>query len=199
MSRYISPFLALNILQKNGEVGAAGAYKYRFSGGELIVGDPAVASGAGNVIDPNLTATDGTAIQIVNSAGATDLAKIGQGTLTTAVATGQVLGNFYPAPHLLVGASPTLTTGLWYKVINGPITHNSIVYKTGQRFKATATATFTGTNGIVARDLDANIWEMSELNQRTENYRIQSLEVGDEAIWDESTYSVTSQAPGWVR
>lgn len=198
MARYISINRALNILQKNGDVGSTAGTKLRFSAGELIIGDPSLTT-TGNVIDPNLTATDGTALQITRSGGATDLAKIGQGTLTTAVDVGQVLGEFYLAPHLLVGASPTLTTGLWYKVIVGPITHNSIVYQTGQRFKATATATFTGTSTIVARDLDANLWEMDELNQRAENYRIQSLENGDEATWNDTTYSVTSQAPGWVR
>lgn len=196
---YISDTNNLRILQKNGEVGTSSGKALRFYNGELTIGDPALST-AGNVIIPNLTATDGTALQIVNATGASDLEKIGQGTLgTTAAIAGQVKGSFYPAPYKTVGASPGLTIGLWYVVVVGPITHNSIVYVTGQRFKATATANFSGANTIVYQDLDANLWSMGELNQRAENFRIANLLVGDEAVYDEATKAPTPKAAGWTR
>lgn len=196
---YIALKSNLNIIQKNGNVGTSSGKALRFYNGELTIGDAALNT-AGNVIIPNLTATDGTALQIVNATGATDLAKVGMGTLgTDAALTGQVFGSFFEAPYKLVGTSPGLTIGLWYKVVVGPITHNSIVYVTGQRFKATATSNFSGANTIVHQDLDANLWKMDELNQRAENYRIGNLMVGDEAVWNDAALAPTAKAVGWTR
>ena len=123
--RYITPFHGLCLRQKNGETGKYGSTPYQFENGELVVGSTS-AGGSGNVIVPNLSATDGTALQQVYPNGATDLAKVGQGTLgTDAAYASQVQGLFYEAPDLTVAASTqALVIGLWYKVISGSITHN---------------------------------------------------------------------------
>ena len=196
---YISPKHKLALLQKNGNVGKYSTKYYQFYNGRLIIGS-ATASTAGNVIVPNLSATDGTALQILYPDGASDLAKVGQGTLgTDAALAGQIVGEFYASPYKTVAASTqALVIGLWYFVVTGTIVHNGTTYKQGTRFKATASSNFTGT-GTVYQDLDANLWTMDDLDERTESYRIANLMVGDEATYDNSTMSVTEKAMGWTR
>lgn len=196
--RYITPYHGLRLLQKNGEVGKYGTVPYEFDNGELIIGDPKVNT-AGNVIVPNLSATDGTALQQVYTTG-TDLAKVGQGTLgTDAAYASQVQGLFYEAPSLTVADSTqALVIGLWYKVISGSITHNSVVYTAPQRFKATASSNFTGT-GTARRDLDSNLWSQDELNERAEAHKLAFTLNGDEMVWNDPTFSPTLKAMGWTR
>lgn len=197
--RYITPYHGLRLLQKNGEVGKAGTVPYEFENGELIIGDSKLNT-SGNVIVPNLAATDGTALQQVYPSGATDLAKVGQGTLgTDAAYASQVQGLFYEAPDKTVADSTQgLTIGLWYKVISGSITHNSVVYTAPQRWKATATSNFTGT-GTVRRDLDSNLWTQDELNERAEAHKLAFTLNGDEMVWNDPTFSPTLKAMGWTR
>lgn len=197
--RYITPFHGLCLRQKNGETGKYGSTPYQFENGELVVGSTS-AGGSGNVIVPNLSATDGTALQQVYPNGATDLAKVGQGTLgTNAAYASQVQGLFYEAPDLTVaGSTAGLTTGLWYKVISGTVVHNSTTYTAPTRFKAGATADFTGT-GTARRDLDSNLWSQDELNERSEAYKLANTLNGDEAVWNDPTFGPTTKSMGWVR
>lgn len=197
--RYITPSHSLRLVQKNGEVGKYASTPYQFENGVLIIGD-ATLDTAGNCIVPNLAATDGTAMQTLVAGGATDLAKIGMGTLgTDASYAGQIQGQFYQAPTKSVaGSTQGLTIGLWYKMLTGSVTHNSVVYTAPQRFKATSTANFTGT-GTLHQDLDSNLWTQDELNERAEAYKLAYTLNGDEAVWNDPTFAPTIKAMGWVR
>lgn len=196
---YISPWTSLNIIQQNGETGSSSSVYLNFFNGELTIGDPTI-SGSGNEIVPNLSATDGTALIQVYPSG-TDLRKIGMGVLSTdAVFASQLQGDFYEAPYKTLAGSPALVTGLWYRVVAGPITHNGVVYVAGTRFKATASASFTGAGGIVYQDLDAVFYRQFELNQRANSFGI-IFTGGDDVVpvWDDSKYAPTPSTFGRIR
>jgi len=178
--RYITFDLGLSLVQKNGEVGAYGTKQYKFFNGELVVGNT-TANSAGNAIVPNLSATDGTALQILYPTASTDLGKVGLDAL------------FFEAPDKTVAASTqSLDDGTYYKVIAGSIVFNGGTYITGNRFKnATGgSVNFTST-GTVRKDLGAEYWKQDDLDERALWYPIANLGVGDEATWDPATWGAT--------
>ena len=173
--RYISPNHRLTLIQKNGEVGSVGTKQYRFENGVLIIGQ-AKFNTTGNVIVPQLSNTDGTALQIVNSAGSSDLEKVGLGT------------NFFEAPDLTVADSTqALTSGLYYFVTQGTIVFGGTTYTAPARFKAGSSANFTGT-GTVYADLTAAYYKQDEENFRAQSFPIVHTGTTDEGSWNDSTW-----------
>lgn len=173
--RYISPNRRLALIQKNGEVGSLGTTQYRFYNGVLIVGDSSLST-AGNAIAPNLSNTDGTALQIVNSAGSSDLNKVGLGT------------TFFEAPDKTVaGSTQALTSGTYYRVASGSVTFSGTVYTAPTRFKAGSSANFTGT-GTVYEDLSAAYFQQDEENFRSQSFPIVHTGNTDEGSWDDTKW-----------
>lgn len=174
---YISKFDSLELKTVGEDVA------YGFENGELIVGDRTTASGAGYVIDPNLSAVDGTALVVTVPTGSTDLEKVGSGTF------------FWAAPDLLPtdNSSAPLTVGSWYKVVTGPITHNSVVYNVGDRFKAAATG-FTGSGKLVRFDLPEQHYRPSEDNLRAESFKVIHTSY-NETTWDPVNWTSTTVSP----
>ena len=173
--RYISPNHKLVLIQKNGEVGSYSNTPYRFFNGELVIGSAALNT-TGNVIVPQLANTDGTALQIVNAAGSTDLEKVGKGV------------SFFEAPDKTVaGSSAALTSGTYYKVIAGTITFAGTDYTVPTRFKAGSSASFIGT-GTVREDFSAAYYKQDEENYRAQSFPIVHLGSTDEGSWDEDSW-----------
>lgn len=173
--RYISPNHRLALIQKNGEVGSYGNKQYRFENGVLIIGS-AKLNTAGNVIVPQLANTDGTALQIVDATGGTDLAKVGLGKY------------FFEAPDLTVADSTqALTSGSYYQVVSGSIVFGGTTYTAPARFKAGSSANFTGT-GTAYLDFTASVFKQDEENFRAQSFPIVHLGNTDEGSWDDTTW-----------
>lgn len=175
--QYISKYDSFPLLTVASDVA------YLFDNGQLIVGDATTTSGAGFVIDPNFSAIDGTALAVTVTTGSSDLEKVGLNTY------------FWEAPDLLPtdNSNAPLTVGLWYRVVTGPITHNSVVYNVGDRFKAAATS-FTGSGKIVRFDLPVEHYRPSEDNMRAEAFLfVHTAE--RETTWDSAAWAPVAVSP----
>lgn len=150
----------------------------------LVVGSTTTNVGAGNAIVPDFTNTvNSKKYQTLYPAGATDLEKVGLGI------------DFWEAPTLL--QADAVVAGVWYKVLTGTVTNNNITYGKGARFKAVGTS-FTGT-GSICRDVPEEWYKPDEHNMRSEAFKLNNLERGDESSWNEQTWGSNQPAFGWTR
>lgn len=177
MAIYYSHLGQLRLLRKDGVAA------YQFDNGVLIVGDQTTESGASNLIDPNLAATDGTALQPLYPSAATDEEKVGKGYT-------------FWRTHAFTNAT-AIVVGQYYRVVSGTVVHATVTYHQGERFKATATS-FTG-SGLLRDDLSASYYSPNELNEREESFRKAHLGQGDEATWDDQNLESVETAVGTVR
>ena len=171
--RYISYFDELTLHQRNGNA------KHKFFQAELIVGDPTTKTGAGNFIDTAVNATDpGLELMPIYPNAATRDAICGMGTLNPIV-----IGEFYEAPYLSVGAtSVPAVAGLYYKVIQGTVTYKSVTYGIGQEFITDGTVQVTtgSANAKFAITMPPSVKERY-MDNRAAMFREKNLFTGNEA------------------
>lgn len=162
---------------------------YQASGGELVVGDRTTATGAGFVIDPKPTAVDGT--KIMTRMGFTS---VDADPLVNALENIGLGDTFWKAPDLTVAASTqALTSGSWYKVLDGSIVFGGVTYYAGQRFKAGSSANFTGT-GTARFDVPDEHFVPDEDNFRAKAFSIVHTS-RDEMAWDDVNFGPTTVSP----
>lgn len=178
--RYVSAAKGLALITKDGTV------KYTFHNGVLIMGGDPVGEGTGEVILPDLSGSESSALQKIFPDASTDLEKVGLGVL------------FWKSPELT--EADAIVVGNYYRVIRGEIVHDGVTYKAGgpsARFKATATS-FTG-DGVIGFDVPAIYYKEEDLNNRKENYKIHHTLYGDESSWDDSVWEGTEQSSTFTR
>lgn len=189
--RYSSgPIFGLTLFRENGSVATLNSLVslplIQFFNNVLDLGS---TGGATVEIEPNLAATDGTALQIINADGSTDLEKVGLNKY------------FWEAPEITAqGATPAAS---WvYDVISGTVTYHSIVYHAGDQFVGTGSGTTTSADGGIIAKFAPTDYAASLSNYfEGEAFKIVHLEVGDEATWDISEdigYDPPSSF-GWIR
>lgn len=177
--RYISKYTDMRLYKENG------AIAYEWDNGVFTIGDPTTNATPGtDAIDPNLAATDGTALQTLYPAAGTAIGKVGLGQI------------FFEAPPLTNATA--LSANTYYEVVEGTVTYEGASLARGTRFKTTATTAFTG-SGKVALALAPEHFQLDELNERAESFRKNNLAYGDEATWDDQNLEPTETAFTFVR
>ncbi len=182
--RYVSPYQRLALYTNDGR------RRHQFENGELIVGDPAGASGV-NIIDATQSAPPlATELQVVSPAGSNDLEKVGLNTL------------FWAAPPLTPADALAAVEDTVYEVLQGPVTYDGVVYQRGERFKVDGTATaFTGTGAVVALAVPAPYNQLGAEQYREEAFKIKHMgrqdEIADKPVWSfEDEGGFPPQSPG---
>lgn len=188
--RYISPYDSLFLMSKDG------VEKYRFSRGELIVGDPALDT-AGNVIDAAPKTPDSDTLQRIFSkdlaGGTTNYTELcGMGSLTGKDEAGSGIspveygyrGTFFEAPLITVVVGTTdFSVAKRWQVMSGDVTYAGTKYTKGQVFDydgSTTNATAASTGATVAYFLPYDLLKYCD-PQLTEEYKIKYLGDGTEA------------------
>lgn len=182
--RYISKYYDLAIKREDGTTA------YQFNNGVLVVGSLTTASGAGNFIDPNDSATDGTKVQELATGTAFWAATPGSPTDTEQIGLGLT---FFESPVLSAGDN--MTVGDWYNVLTGTITETTggLVYTAPARFQS-ASVEFTGSGATVARAIQPEHYRELEHNQREYHFIINNLGLGTEGAWSDATWIPTGRA-----
>lgn len=168
--RYISHIENLSLMNRDGTVRA------QFEHGVYSVG-LLTTNGGLNSIDPSVQSDADTTLQTPWS---TDLAgnttyrieMAGQGSLTGLDAGGSSLTCkengynrlFFQAPVISGGTATSSTAGIWYEVLSGTITYNSVTYLKGEKFVTVSGVTATTGSGstyalaippALAKDIDS--------------------------------------------
>lgn len=158
--RYITQHANLALYQYNGKV------PYRFGpDGVLVVGSLTTDAGAGNYIDADLKSDigdqlqrvpgrldhDGAALICIDMCGLGSLNSVGSDGTALATLVEGYNGFFFKAPVLSNGTAVPAVAGIYYKVLTGSITYNSVVYVQNEEFATNGSATSTsGTTGTFA-------------------------------------------------
>ena len=197
--RYITQHSNLVLYRDNGD------YAYRFGPqGVLVVGSASTDTGSGNAIDADLNAT--YPAQQLQRVYDTDLGgnltncleMCGMGSLVSVDAEGNDLSSleagynriFFEAPVITPGATtiPAIA-GIYYEVLSGTVTYDSVDYTVGQTIVSDGTTTTTSTSdsGTFALMIPpAMVDEVDEFLD--EHYKIKNLKTGNEASdyfnWD---------------
>lgn len=186
MARYISHIPNLTLFNRDGTVRA------QFVNGVYEIGQLTTNGGLYS-IDPSVQTDADTSLQTPWSTdllGATTqrIEMAGMGSLTKTNAAGSALTNledgyvrtFYYAPVISGGTATSSVVGVWYEVLSGNLTYNSIVYHKGDKFETvtgqTSTSGSTATYALtippdLAKDIDSyrdEYFEQVHLNDPSE-------------------------------
>jgi len=185
--RYISQY-DTTILQNN-TVEAV----YRFGPrGILIVGDATCGVGAANVIDADLKSTAGDQLQRVyetdlSGALTNCLEMCGLGTLNKTAKGGALnvlncgyRGRFFEAPILTGTESVPNVAGIYYEVLTGTVTYNSVSYSVGEQFVVVSGETATSGTGTFALTIPPALTKKCDPFY-AEEFKIAQLKEGDES------------------
>ena len=208
--RYISKHDNHVLYETNGfdvAYNATNGKEYRWKYGVLIVGNATAVDKTvdGNFIDASaVIAAPGTQLQLLGGGYAKDLdgyavsriEMCGQGSLNGKTATDgtadlwNCVRDFYPAPVLSTGASTVVDTeGVFYEVLTGTVTYDSVVYSAGEVFAAVKSVTTTSGTGTFALTFPPAGCTVD----RTCLFKQEQLAEGDEVdgyfSWDDGGYT----------
>lgn len=160
--RYISHISNLVLYKNNGEIGRDNLSKRPYSfgqNGELIIGSTTTATGVGNYIDASTNTDIDEQLQLnypadLDGNTTTRVEMAGLGTLNGLSKTSGAVSPLN-AGHRMFFEAPTLTgttavsgnAGVWYLVLTGTVTYDSVVYSAGQKFETDGSATSTTGSG----------------------------------------------------
>lgn len=179
--------------------------EYRFGlNGTLVVGDLSTNLGTGNAIDASANSYYPTEkLQWIydtdlNGGTTTYIERAGQGTLDGHAASGDLStlswgyrGIFFEAPILDSPYTGDLVVGATYEVRSGTVTYEGYDYTQTDSFVASLATGTLGT-GEFALTLPAELENANCDAFRSSNFRITSLQVGDESndywAWNKGAY-----------
>lgn len=160
--RYISHKSNLVLYRNDGNIGrddlSDKAYVFG-QNGELIIGSTTTAVGVGNYIDASSLTDTTQQLQLLyptdcDGNQVTRIEMAGLGTLTGVTKTSGAVSplidgyrDFFEAPTLTGTTAVPATAGIWYLILTGSVTYNSVAYVAGQKFETNGTTTATTGTG----------------------------------------------------